>query len=59
VALAKDRGYPLRLERRRLTLAGAFASNESEAKAKGIERPAVDRTGGSGSDGTYGEPQRG
>ena len=31
--LVKDRYYPLRPERRRLTPAGAFASDESEAKA--------------------------
>jgi hypothetical protein len=35
-ALEKDRSVPLRLERRRLTPAGAFAFDESEAKANGI-----------------------
>jgi hypothetical protein len=38
-ALEKDRWYPLRPERCRLTPAGAFAFDESEAKANGM-RPA-------------------
>jgi hypothetical protein len=31
LALEKDRWYPRRLARRRLTAAGAYASDESEA----------------------------
>ena len=38
-ALEKDRWVPLRLERLWLTPAGAFVSDESEAKAHGITRP--------------------
>ena len=37
-ALEKDRWVPLRLERRRLTPAGALASDESEARADGITK---------------------